>query len=61
MKINNPKLLFKSLMFLLAGIISAIRLNPTEMIISLAFSSLFLLLNILLKEENNKSTIGQTE
>lgn len=61
MKINNPKLLFKSLMFLFAGIISAIRLNKTEMIISLAFSSLFLILNILLKEENNNSTIGQTE
>ncbi len=60
MKIKNMKLLFNSLVFLLAGIISAIRLESLEIIISLLFSSLFLLLNIFIKEESSKSAIGQT-
>jgi hypothetical protein len=60
MKIKNMKLLFNSLVFLLAGIISAVRLESLEIIISLLFSSLFLLLNIFIKEENSKSAIGQT-
>ncbi|MHB8579532.1 MAG: hypothetical protein ACYDA4_06690 [Ignavibacteriaceae bacterium] len=55
------KLLFNSLVFLFAGIISAVRLESLEIIISLLFSSLFLLLNILMKEEKSKSAIGQTE
>jgi hypothetical protein len=61
MKIKEMKLLFNSLVFLFAGIISAVRLESLEIIISLLFSSLFLLLNILMKEENSKSAIGQTE
>ncbi len=52
MKCGNFNFLLYAGIFLFAGTLSIIRIEPIEAIISFAFSGLFFLLRILLKEKN---------
>ncbi len=61
MKSRNQKLLFNSIAFFIAGIISVLRSESVEIIISFAFSILFLALNFIIKEKNNETVFQQFE
>jgi|GEM_PF-2332460 len=61
MKSKNQKLLFNAIVFFIAGIISTLRSESVEIIISFTFSMLFLALNFIIKEENGETTAHQFE
>lgn len=61
MKSKNQKLLFNSIVFFFVGIISAIRLESVEIIVSFTFSLIFLVLNFLIKQESQDNTAEQFE
>ncbi len=61
MKSKNQKFLFNSIVFFIVGIISVIRLESVEILVSFTFSFLFLVLNFLIKEERPDNTVEQFE
>ena len=61
MSSRNQKFLHNSIEFFIVGIISVIRLESVEIIVSFTFSSLFLILNFLIKEGNSDNAIEQFE
>lgn len=61
MKSKNQKLLFNSIVFFIVGIISVLRLESVEIIVSFTFSLLFFVLNFLIKEGTQDNTVEQFE
>ncbi len=61
MKSRNQNYLFNSIVFFLVGIISVIRLESVEIIVSFTFSFLFLFLSFFIKEGNSEKIFEQFE